>query len=378
VDGPDAGSAGANAASAPVEGPEAAPPPVPPVVSATDLGVVAEHAGVRARDGAISALVEGRSVWTFGDTPLNVPGHDGDRWADNTLAWTSDLDASDGLALDGNHLDATGAPTEFIPYTARERRYNEAHHPDNCQQEPCGAEFTFWPCHLVPDPDRDRSYVFYSALWRISGQGTWRGVGAGIAVREGDGPLRRPILNPGGPNPTLMWGPNEVAYTNAALVVGDDLYAYGCTRHVFEHRCRVARVPLADVLDRSAWRYYAGHGTWSATPGDAVNVFTGGAAGSSVFYVPYLDAYLLAYSETFTQNMLYSVSRTPWGPWSAPALLFEGLAGWNGAYNYSGHGHPEYAEDDGRVQYFTYAHTTGFLQGDLPLVRVVFGDPITE
>jgi hypothetical protein len=371
VDGPDAASreAGATAVAA-----SEAAPPVPPVLSATHLGVVGEHRGVRARDGAISALVDGRSVWTFGDTPLTMIGADGDNWADNTLAWTTDLDASDGLTLGGNYLDAAGAPTEFMPLLGWEREYNRLHDPQNCQEEPCGAEYVLWPCHFVPDPARGRALVFFSEIWRIEGQANWRGVGSGIALWDGSGPLTRPVQNPGSEYPTLMWGPNAVAYTNAALVVGEDLYTYGCSRFFLEHRCRVARVPLADALDRSAWRYYDGD-AWSADPRDAVVVFRGGAAGSSVFYVPYLDAYMLVYSETFTLDMLYSVSETPWGPWSEPELLFEGLPGWNGSYNYSGHGHPEYAGDDGRVQYFTYAHATGLLQGDIPLVRVVFGDP---
>ncbi len=41
--------------------------------------------------------------------------------------------------------------------------------------------------------------------------------------------------------------------------------------------------------------------------------------------------------------------------------------------NYSAHAHPDFAEAGGRVQYVTYAHTTGFLQQELPLVRVAFG-----
>ena len=373
VDGPDDAALPAGGAAS---GHAEAMPPIPPVVSATHLGIVGEHAGVRARDGAISARMGGRSVWTFGDTPLTVPGADGDSWSNNTLSWTSDLDASDGLALDGNHLDASGAPTEFLPPLPWEREYNRRHDRDDCEEEPCGAEFAFWPCHIVPDPARGRALVFFSEIWRVVGQGTWRGVGSGIALWDGEGPLTRPVQNPNPdtPTPTLMWGEDTIAYTNAALVVGDDLYAYGCKQLGFNHRCRVARVPLADALDKRAWRYYTGSG-WSPNPNAAVPVFNGGAAGSTVFYVPAFDAYMLAYSQTFTEDMLYSVSRTPWGPWSEPRLLFEGLPAWNNGFNYSGHGHPEFAEDDGRVQYFTYAHATGLLQGDLPLVRVVFGDP---
>ena len=37
--------------------------------------------------------------------------------------------------------------------------------------------------------------------------------------------------------------------------------------------------------------------------------------------------------------------------------------------------HPEYEQGDGRTQYVTYVHATGFLLSNLPLVQVVFGPP---
>lgn len=350
-------------------------PPLPPVLSATDLGLVRQHPSINGRDGAISAVVNGRSVWTFGDTPLNTANADGNYWVDNSLSWTADLDASDGIAFEGNLLDAANTPAEFIPYLPWERTYNDAHDPDHCTDEPCGAEFAFWPGDIVPDPARNRAYVFYYELWRSPTISGWRTVGTSIGVWDGEGPVERPVLKPGSPTPTLMWGKNEVAYTNASVVVDDDLYAYGCRLHFLEHRCRVARVPLADVLDKSAWRYYAGNDVWSTDPSDATNLFVGGAAGTSVFYVPYLDAYMAVYSAIFSDDVVYRVARQPWGPWSEPAHLFTGRPGWNGNFNYTGHAHPEFAEDEGRVQYVTYAHTTGFLRQDLPLVRVVFGEP---
>jgi hypothetical protein len=293
---------------------------------------------------------------------------------DNSLSWTADLDASDGIAFEGNLTDAVGAPAEFVPYLPWEREYNRLHDADNCQEEPCGAEFAFWPGDIVPDPARDRALVFYYQLWRIPGEEGWRTIGTGIAVWDGGRRVERPVLDAGSPTPTLMWGRSEVAYSNATLVDGETLYAYGCKLRWLEHRCRVARVPLADALDKAAWRYYTGS-TWSTDPDAAVAVFNGGAAGTSVFYVPYLDAYMAVYNAAFDNDVSYRVSRTPWGPWSEPQHLFTMRPPQGTFGNYSAHAHPEYAEADGRVQYVTYAHTTGFLQQVLPLVRVTFGDP---
>ena len=85
-------------------------PPIPPVESVADLGIVGQTPMVHGRDGTYSALVGGRSVWTFNDTPLAVPGQAGDNWVDNSLSWTNNLDASGGIVLEHDYLDATGAP----------------------------------------------------------------------------------------------------------------------------------------------------------------------------------------------------------------------------------------------------------------------------
>ena len=364
----------APAAGSPPAASAEAPPPIPPVLSATDLGEIRQLPIIRGRDGAISALVNGRSVWTFGDTPLDGPNADGEYWVDNSLSWTADLDASDGIAFEGNHTDAVGAPAEFIPYLPWERRYNERHDADNCQAEPCGAEFAFWPGDIVPDPARDRALVFYYQLWRIPGQEGWETVGTGLAEWDGGQRVVRPVLDPDSETPTLMWDRGETAYSNASLVEDDTLYAYGCRRVWIQHRCRVARVPLADALDKPAWRYYDGR-RWSADPADAVRIFDGGSAGTSVFYVPAFEGYMAIYNPAFVNDAQYRVSRTPWGPWSEPQDLFMMRPPMGTFGNYSAHAHPEFAEDEGRVQYVTYAHATGFLQQVLPLVRVEFGDP---
>ncbi len=374
-DASDASLTGGLSAAATVSGDRAAPPP-PPVLSATDLGVVAQLPIIRGRDGAISALVNGRSVWTFGDTPLNGPNADGRNWVDNSLSWTSDLDASDGIAFEGNYVDAVGAPAEIVPFLPWEQRYNEAHAGTPCQEEPCGAEIAFWPGDLIPDPARRRVLMTYYQLWRSPTFEGWRSIGGGFAVWDegmAPGSVRRPVQNPGSRTPTLMWERDEVRYDNATLVDGETLYAYGCKLNFVVHACRVARVPLADVLDKTAWRYYTGT-AWSADPTDAVRVFDGGAAGTSVFYVPHYGGYLAIYNPAFDNTVRYRVSRTPWGPWSEPQPLFTMRPGQGTFGNYSAHAHPEFAEAGGRVQYVTYAHTTGFLRQELPLVRVVFGE----
>jgi hypothetical protein len=132
---------------------------------------------------------------------------------------------------------------------------------------------------------------------------------------------------------------------------------------------------LADILDKSSWEYYLGNGAWGSDRHQAITVFVGGAAGSTVLYSSYHGMYLAIYSAIFSDDVMYRVSDTPWGPWSDQALLFTGRPGWQGNTAYAAEAHPEYAEDGGRIQYVTYWHVTGFLRGEAPLVKVVFGPP---
>jgi hypothetical protein len=44
------------------------PPPIPPVLSVTPMGIVTQDPLVQGRDGTYSALLAGKSVWLFNDT----------------------------------------------------------------------------------------------------------------------------------------------------------------------------------------------------------------------------------------------------------------------------------------------------------------------
>jgi hypothetical protein len=353
----------------------ATPPPLPSVQSVTDLGNVTENPVIYARDGIQSGVINGTAIWTFGDTPLSVPGHDRDGWSDNTLSWTTDLNASDGINLDHDVVDQTGAPTEYIPFTQEERSFNRAHQGDHCRTKPCNAEFAIWSGPVWPDPTRNRVLLPYIEIYRIIGSSSWTYVGTGVAVWATGGTVVRPVLSAGTSTPTLMWKADDVAYNSGALFQGDTMYAYGCQAGFLVQHCRVARVSLADALDLSKWQYYTAAGTWSFTPADAVVIFDGGAAGNTVFYSAYLGEYVAVYSAIYSDKLMYRVSSTPWGPWSGEALLFTARPGWNGSTSYAGGAHPEYAQGNGQTQYVTYFHTTGFLRGDIPLVKVVFGPP---
>jgi hypothetical protein len=350
------------------------PPPIPPIQSVTPMGTVVQNPLIQGRDGTFSALLNGKSIWLFDDTAMTKANATGNNFIDNTMSWTTNLDASQGITLSGNYLDSTGVPTEFMPYLPWEALYNAEHSSKNCMATPCGAEFAMWPGPLVPDPARNRALIFYNEIWRVTGQSSWTEIGVGIAILQ-NGKVTRPVVNPGSQFSTLMWPGSQTGYAGGWVTAGDTLYVYGCAAGFLVQNCSVGQVALENATVPADWTYYTASGTWSSNPADAVTIFQGGAAGNSVFYDTYLGVYVAIYSGVFSDDVYYRVSYTPWGPWSDQTLIFTGLAGYQGNADYAALAHPEFAQGNGQTQYITYVQDTGFLQQVLQLVQITFAPP---
>lgn len=353
---------------------QVASPDAAPVVSGSQaLGPLVQNAHVVARDNGQSAGYDGRSVWLFDDTILQNPGG----FISNTAASTSDLDASDGISLlsDNAFTDASGVPSSFIPVGDAEQAFQAA----ACSSSDdvyCGMQYAFWPGPVVADPARHRILFSYGKLCRGAADGTpcesgFAGsmIGTGFAQLDMDTRVvtRLPvtdstplITSPEGDDPTLMFPPSGT-YTGGALLIKDDyLYAWGSSS--------LARVPVASLQDRTAWRYYDGT-SWSSSSADAVSVgLVDGAGGGSVSYVPALGGYLNTYMPGLSNTGMFQTAPEPWGPWSTPQAMFTGLPT-NTLWDYAMFGHPEYASNGGLTQYFTYYHPES---GQQELVRVDF------
>jgi hypothetical protein len=329
-------------------------PPIPPVQSVTPMGIVTQDPLVQGRDGTYSAQIGSKSIWLFNDTALTKNNASGTNFFSNSMAWTTNLNASSGIDLSGNYVDSLGDPTQFFPFLPWEAAYNAAHSSNNCTADPCGANIAIWPGPLVPDPARNRALIFYGEIWRSPTYSGWIDMGEGVAVMNADGTITRPVMQPGTPYPTLMWQGTEVGFTSGWVVSGDTLYTYGNQAEFLSENTQIARVPLADSTTASAWTYYAGNGTWSSSASNAVTVFNGGAAGSSVFYDNYLGEYVGIYSGVENNNCYYIVGTNPWGPWSTATQFYTGLAGESGSVDYALLAHPEFAEGNGQTEYVTY------------------------
>jgi hypothetical protein len=344
------------------------------VTSSAELDPLFQNSHVVGRDNGQSAGYEGSSVWIFDDTMLRDP----DGFISNSGARTRDLNAADGITVTSDNPFTVGpqhTPEEIIARTPSESAFEDAHSSANgctTDSDPlCGSVFGFWPGPVVADPARHRILTTYGKLCRGSAPGTacasdfvGQPLGMGIlaldmkthrAQRLTESGLAQPIGSAEGADPTLLFPPEFAFGGTAAVVVNGMFYGYGaCTNFL----CAVGRVPLADVMNRSKWRYYAGDDgdgrpRWSSDPADAKQVMESGAAGGTVSWNPAMHAYLDIYMDGISSQAVYRTAPTPWGPWSDKTVMFTGTPT-NTLWDYACYSHAEYQQRDGLTQYVTY------------------------
>jgi hypothetical protein len=170
-----------------------------------------------------------------------------------------------------------------------------------------------------------------------------------------------------------MFDAAEPDFGTAATVSDGMLYVYGCHARIgFKKPIHLARVPIPEALDRTAWRYYAGNGAWSSNIEEALMLFDGCDI-MSVYYNQYLGQYLAIYSEPLTNWILMRTAPAFEGPWSAETRMFEGMAPADTTtWNYCGMAHREFQRESGRFEYITYYRNAGFWKGELRPVEVEF------
>jgi lysophospholipase L1-like esterase len=116
-------------------------------------------------------------------------------------------------------------------------------------------------------------------------------------------------LPPGGPF-VLVWGTGQYRKSDAYLSL----------------------VPLAHFETGEGTRYFAGLDpagapTWSEKEGDAAPIVANGTLGDlSVTWCRDLGLWLMTYDRRApSRGIAFCYSRTPWGPWSGPQILFEAV-----------------------------------------------------
>jgi Domain of unknown function (DUF4185) len=344
------------------------------VASVKNLGTLPTNPDILGRDGGYSAAFQGYSVWLYGDTFLAKPNAEDFTLISDSWSYTSDLNAQDGITGFQEPLDSAGAPTMILPETPVEEAFNAAHNSNNCQEQPCGARWALWPSSIVVDPVTGHALVFYMLVYSLPGNFNYQALGNSVATWQNlQGQPQRPTINPPvvAGHPDLLFNEYEPSFGSAALVSGGTLYIYGCgiPTSGSDKGCRLGKVNPANVLDRSAWSYYAGNGNWSSQVGDAVPVFTGDNI-LSVAWNIYVKRYIAVYSASFSQNVMMRTAPDPEGPWSDELIAFTAMQPAQGNV-YDAHAHPEYDANSGQTIYVTYSRSTPApLSSEMRLVSI--------
>jgi hypothetical protein len=323
------------------------------VVSVQQLGPMEKPATINGRDGGTSGRFAGRSVWVYGDSVATAQGTYPSTWRNNTMSWTMDLDAFDGITGMVQPTDTLGAAREFFPRTTDEESFNAAHIDlgDGKCAMPCGARYAIWGSGPLEDPARNRALLLIGKVFAQPGDFNFSIIGGSVAVwQDFDTGPTRPTVDAGLADPTMLFDAVHEGEWEIPAIDGDYFYAYSCSGAPGDGQCRLARVGLDDVLHRAAWTFWNGS-AWSANVGDAVGLFQG-SPNLTVNWNAHLNRWLAVYLDWGT-----IVARTAEhleGPWSDKATLFQPSED-NPEQALE---HAEYQEADGGVIYVSYLADT--------------------
>jgi len=276
-----------------------------------------------------------RMYFVFGDT-FGLGGLGGLHWRSNTMAYTVDTNPADGVPLTGWITnDSTGFAKELVSSLKE----------DN-------VEMT-----CIPTAVYDSGaclYLYYMSVkhWGDTG-GMWTCNNASIAYSF-DGSTFTKAANvswPGNSN-FIEFG---VVYGGLDAPIADEYVYLLTTASGRYHDAYLARVPKTQILNQSAYAYYAGLAlgdtpSWSSFQSEANPVIDGAMGEMSVMWNSYLHKYMLMNLDNPRLAILLRTADAPWGPWSAPQIVVTarehpGL--------YAPNIHPQWAEDGGRIVYFT-------------------------
>ncbi|WP_169082490.1 DUF4185 domain-containing protein [Paenibacillus sp. PL91] len=291
-------------------------------VSGTDLGSMFQ-AGDR------SYFVFGD---TFGDREDGSTGAGGSFWRSNTLAYSTDIDPSDGIMFDGMITDDIGLAKELLP--SKKIDFDE---------------MTKIPTHGVSA--NDSLYLYYMSVNHWGDPGQWDVNYSSLAKSSDDGEnwtLMDEVKWPGDSH-FIQVSPYKVPNGED----GSDIY-FWCIPSGRFGGVKLMKVNEALIEDLNAYDYFAGTDNkgepiWSKSIADAELVVDDKAGELSVIWNPYLESWIMTYLKE-GQGVVMREGLTPWGPWSETTLLVSSTEypGLYGPYM-----NPRYMEDEGRTIYFT-------------------------
>lgn len=252
-------------------------------VNGTDLGIIWES-----KPGEVAVA--------FGDTfgkDWAPPGANGTDWRSNVLGHSTDRDLSDGLTIDSMVQDSRCHAAEVLG----------------------SRKIKNWEITTIPTSGfaiGDRQYMSYMSVRRWSlVPGMWYTNFGGIAYSDDNGQTWTK-------DPYAKWenifglGSFQVA---SMVPAGDHVYLFG-TPNGRLGTVGLARVPKAQVLNKSAYQYWV-DGTWTPVgEKHPTPILDGTAAELSVRFDATRDLWQMSYLDTLAGAIVLRQSTSPQGTWT--------------------------------------------------------------
>jgi len=263
-------------------------------VSGTDLGSNFGH--------------NGRIYFLFGDTGPH---------AEDSIAYTTDTDPEAGIHL--QFVTQPNNPNQYLPPTTMPPISLGAF------EVPAGGFSA-----------NGKMYVIFTTDHFHDSTGTDR-MGRSVLAWSGDGGqspfhLLYDISNVHQGGKFINISPvnvNNAAVPGLPDAIGPGLLLFGSGLYRASNPY-LSYLPLGAVEDRSQLRYFAGRQAgshkvcWSTQESDAMALFTDPQIGEvCVTWNSFLRLWLMTYNAANPRGINFRVAEHPWGPWSAPSILFD-------------------------------------------------------
>lgn len=318
-------------------------------IHGTDLGILWDNGGAGGQDQVHMALGD-----TMGD--CNVPG---DQWRSNILFRSTDRTLSDGMRIDDAPMEKEGMAKPILP---RSGLPGEVTVIPTAGIEVEGKQYLRYMSVASWD-DPGEWTTNYSALASSTDNGdNWAPVEG--SARTGDGSA--------GPVPRDVGAPyvDQPAGQMSAFLEHEEFAYEYMTPSGRSGAAVLARVPVEQIEDMSAYEYWDGEG-WGAGHDAAATVLPAQVSELSVSWSEHLDRFIAVYTNENTDIVMRQAA-TPEGPWSGEDILisYQHVPTLYGAFI---HPWSPAVETDGDDLYFTMstwdAYNVFLMRTDLAQIR---------
>ncbi len=292
-------------------------------------------------DVGVPVEMDGKMYFLFGDSYYDA--QDKSKWISNCLAFTSDLDYTDGIRLEGMTMETTRQGIERMAPLFNGMKLDR-------------FEYTKIPTGAI-----SIGHTLYASFMSVKHWGAadeWECGFGGIAMSEDEGKTWTVLKE-------LKWPGDKFALL-FPVIDGDYVYVWGTPGGRLDS-ARLMRVPLAQYTEFDAYEYYTGlaeDGTPIFEKGeDALQrsavVIEDHVGELSAMYSPYLGEWIVTYGVGHGWEIVMRSAKHPWGPYSDPVTIavqkdFAMSADYMKLY--CAYMHPAYTSEDGSKVCFLMSH----------------------